>query len=432
MATPVIQPFLSPGRQTYNAPVTDWQGKRGNKSLGTKNVSEARAVCRELNDLARSRLLPDDPALSLVSPIAFRLYYNRDKFIKLDEDNPAATGPIDRASASELMSLVVSLRKRVNELEGYKDKYEALAHSLEGRRLKSEQDSPTMADVKDAYTLDVANLSRKGSLHKTWLKLFTVHVGADCKISAITPGQISEYIQLDAAKHPGEAIRTKKTRALVSRFFHWAAINHNVPNPMDQVPAPRIQGKRDIAWHTIEEVEAVLDGLPTYWRGLVAVLAYAGISAHELRGLRREDLHESKSKHPTKGKRAVKGMRFMRVTPHSERSLKTSKRQRNVAISKRLAPFLDSHLAELSPDSEYLFPALTGSGPMWKDDTLSDCIGTWLPEGMTCLSLRRTFGSLLIRSGRTAEEVSAAMGNSPAMVHAHYARILGGEVEIDF
>ena len=432
MSTPKTQPFLSPGRHTYNAPVTDWQGKRSNKSLGTKDVSEARAICRELNDLAKSQLMPDDSALSLVSPIAYRLFYNEEKFIKLDDSSAPVTGPIDRGIANVMLAELVALRKQVKELQGFKDRYEALSNSIEGRRLKAEEVSPTMAAVAAAYALDVANLSRKGSLHKTWFKRFSVHVGTDCKISAITPGQIAEYIQLDAAKHPGETIRTKKTRALVSRFFHWAAINHGVPNPMDQVPAPRIQGTRDIAWHTIEEVEAVLGKLPTYWRGLVAVLAYAGLSAHELRGLRREDLHETKSQAKAKGKRAVKGLRFLRVTPHDKRSLKTSKRQRNVAISKRLAPILDAHLAELSQDSEYLFPALTGSGPMWKADTLTDCIGTWLPKGMTCLSLRRTFGSLLIRSGRTAEEVSAAMGNSPAMVHAHYARILGGEVEIDF
>jgi hypothetical protein len=51
---------------------------------------------------------------------------------------------------------------------------------------------------------------------------------------------------------------------------------------------------------------------------------------------------------------------------------------------------------------------------------------------MNAKSLRRTFGSLLIRSGATEAQVAAAMGNTPSVVRAHYARILGGEVDVDF
>jgi hypothetical protein len=39
---------------------------------------------------------------------------------------------------------------------------------------------------------------------------------------------------------------------------------------------------------------------------------------------------------------------------------------------------------------------------------------------------------LLIRSGKTTEQVAAAMGNTPAVVREHYARILGCEVDVDF
>ena len=54
-----------------------------------------------------------------------------------------------------------------------------------------------------------------------------------------------------------------------------------------------------------------------------------------------------------------------------------------------------------------------------------------LPSNMTALSLRRSFGSLLLRSGKTTSEVAAAMGNTPSMVEKHYARILGNEVNIN-
>jgi len=55
-----------------------------------------------------------------------------------------------------------------------------------------------------------------------------------------------------------------------------------------------------------------------------------------------------------------------------------------------------------------------------------------LPPGMNAKSLRRTFGSLLLRSGKSTAEVAAAMGNTEDVVRQHYARILGGEVDVDF
>jgi len=55
-----------------------------------------------------------------------------------------------------------------------------------------------------------------------------------------------------------------------------------------------------------------------------------------------------------------------------------------------------------------------------------------LPPGMTAKSLRRTSGSLLLRSGKSPSEVAATMGNTVAMVQEHYARIIGAEVEVDF
>jgi len=55
-----------------------------------------------------------------------------------------------------------------------------------------------------------------------------------------------------------------------------------------------------------------------------------------------------------------------------------------------------------------------------------------LPEGMSAKSLRRTFGSLLLRSGKSSAEVAAAMGNTEQVVRDHYARLLGREVKVDY
>lgn len=450
MSTPKTQPFLSPGRQTWNAPVTNWQGKRSNKSLGTKDVSEARAICRELNDLAKSQLLPDDTALSLVSPIAYKLYYDREKFIRLSGDAAPITSPLNRDEANEMLAELVDLRKQVKELQGFKEKYDALVKSVEGRRIESSRNSPTLGECVEPYAQDYKDLSPKqASAHKLFLKQFIKALKENTKVADVRPAQILDFIKADAenaSDDPKKPARKRdprrpiRMRAIVSRFFTWAVRQYEIPSPMDQVPTIRIAATRDIEWHSLEQVQTVIGKLDFYWSAVVAVMAFAGLSAHEVRGLRRKDIQ------------VVKGRRILRITPTDERGLKTSARQRSVLISDRLAPLLDELIAsqdKIRSEAEskidekkrltqdaikelLIFPSLGKDGGIWKQDYFSSCLNTWLPEGMTALSLRRTFGSLLIRSGKSEEEVAAAMGNSATMVRQHYARILGGEVDLNF
>ena len=110
------------------------------------------------------------------------------------------------------------------------------------------------------------------------------------------------------------------------------------------------------------------------------------------------------------------------------------------------------------PKSYYLFPmpkatrrrrrdVNIGSADRWIVSTLSTALRghaggsdlkrrppapALLPVGMNAKSLRRTFGSLLIRSGKSSAQVAAAMGNTEDVVREHYARILGCEVDVDF
>ena len=414
MSTPKTQPFLSPGRQTWNAPVTNWQGKRSNKSLGTKDVSEARAICRELNDLAKSQLLPDDTALSLVSPIAYKLYYDREKFIRLSGDAAPITSPLNRDEANEMLAELVALRKRVKEFEGLQEKYDALLQTLEGKRLEASRKSPTMDQVEAEYLADLAKLARGGGFHKTIFPALMVKF-RDYKIADITPAELNSFLDADEALHDDPGRRTR-VRVHISRFFSWAELTHGISSPMNQVSAGRKTAIPDIDWHSLEDVEAVIEKLPPYWAAVVGCMAYAGLSAHEVRGLRPGDLYTNKDR------------RFLRVTPTDKRGLKTAARKRSVAVSARL----DKLLKAYEPGEDFIFPALTETGGLWYPDYFTKCLGTWLPKGMNALSLRRTFGSLMIHSGKREEEVAAAMGNSAAMVRRHYGRILGDEVDSDF
>lgn len=69
-----------------------------------------------------------------------------------------------------------------------------------------------------------------------------------------------------------------------------------------------------------------------------------------------------------------------------------------------------------------------GGERRWKDKPREDGL---LPAGMSASSLRRTFGSIRLRDGRTTPEVAAEMGNTEDVVRSNYARILGREVRPD-
>ena len=45
--------------------------------------------------------------------------------------------------------------------------------------------------------------------------------------------------------------------------------------------------------------------------------------------------------------------------------------------------------------------------------------------------LRRTFGSLALRAGITVEALATVMGNRPAIIRKHYARLLPNEVSLN-
>ena len=71
-------------------------------------------------------------------------------------------------------------------------------------------------------------------------------------------------------------------------------------------------------------------------------------------------------------------------------------------LKHRLDEYLEYRAGERHHDSEYLFPAQTINGGIWNRNVFSRRLTKRIKsKGMNALSLRRTFGSLLIRSGKT-------------------------------
>lgn len=300
--------------------------------------------------------------------------------------------------------------------------------------------------------------------------------GKVLNVADVLPGHIVGFLdeKTDHGDVSRKAIRRRNLRTYLGRFFNWCAQKYQIVSPMSGVKAVPSQAVRrergEIDWHTLKQINAVLAALPenlrlqqnkktavevaagdvAYWRALIATLAFSGLQLAELCWLRVQDFKLSKN-----GKRAT-----IWVTTVDDPSgngqrhlLKTDNRRRHVDVHARhLLPLLLKHVAFRRAGPHFLFPmpakrkrkGFVSEGGRCKEITLSTFLRGHLggvdrkpthgllPKGMNAKSLRRTFGSLLIRSGKSTDEVAAAMGNTPAVVRDHYARILGGEVDVDF
>lgn len=246
----------------------------------------------------------------------------------------------------------------------------------------------------------------------------------------------------------------------IGSFLNFCATTWEFPSVMLKVEKPS-QGqvareRAGIHWHEEREVAAVLKGCgDSYWRALIGTLVYAGLQLEELIYLRRADVVLDKPK----GKRVGGRINIQSVkcpVSGDMHFLKRANRTRSIDIEPvKLGPLLAAWAKELPDDSFWFFPRpvtdehargrKVSDGQRWRGDNLSATLighaggkdakkrgprSGILPVGMTAMSLRRTFGSLLIRKGRSAGEVAAVLGNTEAVVQRHYAKILPSEVKV--
>lgn len=298
-------------------------------------------------------------------------------------------------------------------------------------------------------------------------RAFQKTVPAGTKMSAISVQAVAAFISEQATRGDPQykATRYNIWRARLGAFFNFSAKTWTYPSQMTAVKRKDSQlverERGDIAWHELAEVKAAVEQLPDgYWKALVSTLGFAGLQLAELIWLRASDV-----KLAADGGRAVLWVTTVEdpEDPLARHELKRANRRRQVDVHPvYLLPLIKAQLAAV-PAGGFLFPMpaevrrstreLTpGSRDRWRMETLSTRLrghagGTkrnrsgklqrppqagLLPAGMNALSLRRTFGSLLLRSGKSVEQVAATMGNTPEVVRKHYARILGHEVDVDF
>jgi hypothetical protein len=430
-----VTPTQQQGRSGWYATYRDALGRRRMRSLATTDHGEALRICA---DLVRLRW---DPQTLDIHQTAARLFHG---------DDPAAVDALiadDHAVANGLTA-ADQIAQLQAALEAERREHAALRASILGRAADAARRCPPIDEALRDYAahLDTNVSPREAANLLNRTRKFLASIPEIRTPADIVGSHVSAWLDADAAGAAKPLMRRRKARIMIGRFLRWCSRQYQIPCIMHEVPAPKTahvdRERGEIRWHTIAEVEAVLRGLDTYWCALVATLAYAGLQLAELVWLRRDDITQRED-----------GQWQIWIVGHDGHRLKTGHRQRAVMVHpSRLQSRLLTHLHAI--DGPLVFPTRgrtrRATNTRWREDTLTKQLNGWsarrgyqgrapspakpgiLPPDMNALSLRRTFGSLLIRAGKTAEEVAAAMGNTATVVRQHYARILGSEVDVNF
>lgn len=404
-------------------------GPRIKRSTQTHNKNEAISIQKQIEALIAN------PNIK-VDPLAYEIFFGHPPLLK----NPEAAKMLQKrfeindddsyviaSLADELYNKNILLYELQEEVRKLNLEKEALLQDTLTYRLQLAKSCPTLEDaLQEFYDKEISGIAKRGqSEYKRVLDDFK-DTRETSKVSLISDNAIKDFLEDSADDHDKPNYRFNYNRTYIFRFFKWAASKYKFLNPLLSIPKKEAEQKEDIHWHELNHVLKVIENeKEDYWKRLIATLLYTGLSAHELRGIRKSDIIETTVK---KGKKN-KLVKYIYVTPHEGRTLKRIKRKRHVMVSKALEPYINE---QLKTSGKYLFPPIVGKSSIWNSDTFSDYLNRHLPTDMNALSLRRTFGSLLLRSGYSPYEVSVAMGNSEDIVKQHYARLLANEIDTNF
>lgn len=385
----------------------DLDDNKRKKSLKTKDKKQAEFYQKQLQLLLADERFPCDDFI-------YELYYEEKRVqyaLEIINEDDAGYALIN------YQKKIKSLEDRIKYLEPFEALCRAYEHEKQASLMNDSEACPTLSESLDSFLLSISNLSKNNiQEHKRVIKLLEDQT--DKKVSTYTATEIEDLLRQHSKDNDFPARRFNRLRIYLVRYFTWASKRYRFYNPMNIVDKLKEEQREDIEWHELNEVLTVIESIKEpYWQRVVATLLYSGLSSHEFQGLRKRDIL------------TIDGKNYIYVTPHTGRNLKTKNRKRHVLLSKELQKVVNEQLKE---PGEYLFPPTVGNRDMWHPDTFSEQLNKRLPKNMNALSLRRTFGSLLLRSGKSVEEVATAMGNTVQMVVTHYAKLLGTEVDTNF
>jgi integrase len=487
-----VTPRLRGRARSYSAAFVCATGKRITRGLRTEDPERARLICAGLVVLFHARPKTATQAPTDVPLEAIRLYFDGAPESSLQVDSKLAEGQADHALWAEIVAKFppehhvelhgiyrerghlrtensrqrLEIAQLTRDIQLERGRRESLEQTVVARLAKAQAGAPELVPALIEFENHILSTvsHRNAKDHVNGVKSFLLSLPSSLVTAAdIMPAHVISFLdaQAERGNQHKKMSRRRAWRIRLSRFFSWLEQVYGLPSPLMTVPTVTktavLRERGDIHWHRLDEIEATLKSLPDdYWRALVGTLAFAGLQLAELVWLRKSDVELD----------GDRGRLWVTTVedpddPGSKHLLKTGHRRRHVDIHSRFLLDLIKRQAQ-SVSGSFLFPAKLrmtkdgkpykrrgkrASSELWLEDTLSKVLRGHpggkdkkkrpptkglLPKGMTAKSLRRTFGSLLLRSGKSTAEVAAAMGNTEQVVRENYARILGCEVDIDF
>ena len=432
-------------------------------SLGRISEAEADYIVLELKKiqkLYRTHKKFNDPVYRDIDLTAYTIWFGlkeKPAHLSVDTDKPVKA----KSNITELASLNAIVQKQAAEIKQLKtdlqtalDRVKLYEGDIRVKQSETERNLPDNDKALKKYYTDIKT-ERALSNFKGWTNKdgFTPNDSAkyqvvmrlkkyfgDRNLLMLDSKDITEYLQvyIGAKERPNPATSWNRERRTISYFYKWAQFEYDCQSPMSGTKTKSDKdNNHEIEWLDLNEIDFLMNYINTgnneldiYWRAATAIMCFAGLSAHELRALHTSNVDFDKM--------------VIRVKPCeiAKVSLKNGKRKRNIMINKKLKPHIEAYLKNKFP-SKHLFvdlrfkdnrpwnkkgftSAINGEACKNIDGIFPDEIND---KNCGCLILRRTFGSLMIRSGKTFAEVAALMGNSINMVELHYGRLKANEVD---
>ncbi|MBX3460781.1 MAG: site-specific integrase [Planctomycetes bacterium] len=359
-----------------------------------------------------------------------------------------------KLAVAELDELRKAYERQAADLRDLKDEKAALELKLRryNKRAAKAAKVGTLAQEAEKYLADyyARKVSRKRhGIMRSTINRFVQDMGKDRKADDISEAEVSRYVHSyrDAnGKAVGEE-RRKGIRLTVATFLEQVTDGVFDRKRVSRVSSHSVEReKRNPVFLEVAETTALLkkmqDLYGDYWHDFAAVQLYMGWRPTEIALLQKEHVTETHVELvPVKDEStgvwyAKTGRRIVQIHPQVAEVVQRRVEQAEGTL---LFPFPRKLTAKGKPKRR----RTTAKGLLeeaWDQGVLSKVYlvqlrsaakAAKIKKKVDSRTLRRTFGSLAIRSGISVEAVATIMGNRPQIVRKHYARLLPSEVSLD-
>lgn len=387
---------------------------------------------------------PDELVLSLRPNTAtFEDYTQEDKTTALAD----AYGHLEtelhtsRKAMESANATIEALRNDLKESERHGTVVGLRLKQYEDRKLKQAQVGTLADELKawiDKYMKRKVSIQRKRNV-SSLINRFVEEIGSKRKADGIHEAEIDKYIHT-FTRRDGSAIgevRRKEIRSYVLDFLEYATRGNFDRKAVRTVAEKAIKRERKmIVWLERKEANRLIKNMYKLYGEYWGDLAQMQLAM----GWRSEELTILQTKHASE-----KTVALEPVTDTITGQLYGKTGSRSVQVPEVCKAAIKRRLAVTGV---LMFPRVIRRPSRQKREGL--LADAWNPEHfyreyrkrlkkaaekseiekpVGCRILRATFGSLLLRAGRTPYQVAKAMGDRVETVERHYARILAVEID---